>query len=87
MLLVLALATTSQAIDLSAFGSCPGEVRISVGGATPGGQFAIMSSAETGAMAVPRGTCAGTVSGLADGARLRVARRRKEAKYAELLHC
>lgn len=50
--------------SLTISGSCPGPMRIEVSGMTPRGDYAILSSARTGATAMPAGPCAGGVTGL-----------------------
>ncbi|MFT4627597.1 MAG: hypothetical protein ACI8PZ_006283 [Myxococcota bacterium] len=73
MLALAILALPAHAVDLAAVGVCPGEVLISIDGATPGASYALFSADGPGDVAVPRGTCAGTVSGVsAEGLRLRV---------------
>ncbi|MCA9489772.1 MAG: hypothetical protein KC621_07600, partial [Myxococcales bacterium] len=65
-MLVFALLPTAQAqATFDAVGECPGSIALSIGGMTPGGQVAIVSSGGTGAFIVPNGQpCAGTQLGL-----------------------
>jgi len=49
---------------LSFSGTCPGPMTLNLSGMTPNGPIKVVSSSQTGAVAVPAGPCAGSVSGL-----------------------
>ncbi|MFT4628800.1 MAG: hypothetical protein ACI8PZ_007496 [Myxococcota bacterium] len=65
LLLASTVAYAGGGISLSGAGSCPGDVDITITGATPGGSIAYLFGLGAGADVIPAGPCAGTVTGLA----------------------
>ncbi len=63
-MLALTLTVPAWAITGSAVGACPGTVDLTVSGATPGGQIAILAGASGGAERVPGGPCSDAVTAL-----------------------
>ncbi|MFT4628032.1 MAG: hypothetical protein ACI8PZ_006726 [Myxococcota bacterium] len=64
-MLVVLLALSAHAVDLTTSGACPGPVVIDAAGLTPLGDFVLLRSRGVGAARIPGGPCADTVSGLA----------------------
>lgn len=55
---------TTHGPTLSWSGTCPGPLTLTMTGMTPNGPLKVLSSSQTGSVAVPAGPCAGTASGL-----------------------
>ncbi|MFG0329509.1 MAG: hypothetical protein ACF8PN_06360 [Phycisphaerales bacterium] len=60
-------------LGLEIFGDCPGDVRATVTGATPGGTVALVYSPSSGTCTIPSGPCAGTTLDLGCGGIMQVA--------------